>query len=171
MSITCPRCGKNNTSLFSDSVLKSTGFFCEDCKKDFGVNTEGELQLKEENLLEFYYKRVTSDGITYRIHIQDYDGKVLMTPSIVKDKMLTPFESVDFSDMWEQFKSLLFEKIFLLDWNPSLTGFGDGVDSYEVELKYKDKKYPDVLFTGTNLFPPYLIVLDQMFMEIFESKE
>lgn len=171
MNIICPRCGKENTIPFSDTKLKTTGFYCEDCKKDFFVDDGTIIKKHEEMLTDFKYQHTDKEGITYQVYIQKVGDKVTLSPSFIKDKMLTPYEAIDFSKDWEGFTKLLFEKIYLLDWNHNETGLITGKDeSYQITLKYSLAAYPDDVFKGTDKFPPYLTVLNQIFSCFFVTE-
>lgn len=168
MNIICPICGKENTQVFSDSVYHTHGYYCEDCKKDFGVDDGKNIQDHEEKLDDFFYQ-YQKDEITYRIAIKRIGDKVTLTPSLIENKMLTPFEEMDFTSIYEEFKKVLFEKMYILDWPKNLTGFVTGTndESYKIQMKYSFSAYEDDCYTGTNQFPPYFKVLRDMFQKFF----
>ena len=169
MSVICPRCGKENTVPFSDSVYHTHGFECEDCKKDFGVDDGKKLKEKEDNLLSFSYERKHSNGEENRVLIEEKDGKVLLEPSVLHaNKMLEPIEPQDISDMWPKLKTLIFEQLYILDWDKTLVGFiTPNEESYRLVLTFKDKE--EITYTGENKFPPYLKALDHLFGYFFET--
>jgi DNA-directed RNA polymerase subunit RPC12/RpoP len=172
MSTICPRCGKENTSMFSDSVYKTHGFFCEDCKKDFFVDDGKTIAEHEKHLTDFFYQHTNKDGVTYRIYIQQVGNKVTLAPSMIKNKMMIPYEKMDITPMWDELKRVLFEKMFILDWDKQLTGFltGKNDESYKIEMKYSLAVYPDVSYEGRNKFPPYFKVLEQLFANFFATE-
>lgn len=171
MSVICPHCGKENTVPFSDSVYKTHGFECQDCHKDFGVDDGKTLKAKEKDLSAFYYEHKDKEGECKRIKIEEKDGKVLLEPSILhKNHMLEPIETQDITDMWEKLKVLLFEQLYILDWDRSLTGFVTGRDeTYKLILTFKAED--PITYTGVNRFPPYLKALDNLFSYFFETEE
>lgn len=172
MSIICPHCGKENTSAFSDTVYHTHGYFCEDCHKDFAVDDGKTLLDHEKNLTDFFYQHTDKEGVTYGIYIQKVGDRVTMAPSLVQNKMMTPYEKLDITPMWEELKRVLFEKMFILDWDRELTGFltGTNDESYKIEMKYALSLYPDATYQGTNKFPPYFKALQQLFSGFFVSE-
>lgn len=171
MNVICPKCGKENTVPFSDIKLNQHGFECQDCHKDFGVDDGKTLKEWEDSLVDFFYERVYKDKSKKRISIQVKEDKVLLCPSIVyPNKMMQPIEAQDITMMWPALKELFFEKIFILDWNRINVGLVTGADeSFDIKMKFTSK--PDMTFSGTNRFPPYLKVLDQLFESFFELEK
>lgn len=167
-NVVCPRCGKDNTIPFSDIKDHTHGFECQDCKKDFGVDDGKKLHEWEDSLYYFEYERTLKDQTKKKIIIEEKEGKAILTPSILyPNKMLQPIESQDMTAMFPQLKELFFEKIYILDWNRINVGLILGQDeSFDLKLKFKNK--PDITYSGTNKFPPYLKVLDQLFSSFFE---
>ena len=51
MRVVCPRCGKDDTSFFSDTVFETNGIYCENCKKDFGEIAKNEKRKNLTSLL------------------------------------------------------------------------------------------------------------------------
>ncbi len=170
MSVICPRCGKENTIPFSDSVYHTHGYECEDCKKDFAVDDGKKIKEWENDLLSFEYERVYKNQTKKRILIQvdEKENKVMLTPSIVyPDKKLQPIESQDLTAFYPSLKVLLFEKLFILDWNRINVGLILGQDeSFSIKMKFRTK--PEITFSGTNRFPPYFKVLEDLFAFFFE---
>jgi hypothetical protein len=168
MSVICPRCGKDNTIPFSDSVYHTHGFECQDCKKDFGVDDGTKLKEWEQELLSLEYEREDKDHTKKIIEITIAEDKVTLTPSIIyPDKMKQPIESQDITPMKDNLLQLIFEKLYVLDWNRINVGFVTGKDeTFELRLNFKTK--PEISYSGTNRFPPYLKVLDQLFSSFFE---
>ena len=83
---------------------------------------------------------------------------------------MQPIEAQDITMMWPVLKELLFEKVFILDWNRINVGLVTGADeSFDIKMKFTSK--PDMTFSGTNRFPPYLKVLDQLFESFFELEK
>lgn len=169
MNIICPRCGKDNTIPFSDIKDHTHGYECQDCKKDFGVDDGKKLKEWEDELTAFSYERTFKDGSKKKLVIKDDgNGKILLSPSIIyPDKMMQPIQPQDITANYPNLKELFFEKIFILDWNRIGVGLLLGKDeSYEIRMKFKTK--PELSFSGTNSFPPYLKVLNQLFEPFFE---
>ena len=84
--------------------------------------------------------------------------------------MMQPIEAQDITMMWPVLKELFFEKVFILDWNRINVGLVTGNDeSFDIKMKFTSK--PDMTFSGTNRFPPYLKVLDQLFESFFELEK
>lgn len=171
MSINCPRCGKEDTIPFSDTVLKTHGFECQTCHKDFGVDDGHTFSQYEEELLLLEYERIGKDKTKKSITIEFLDDKTWITPQIVySNKMLQPIEKQEITPMAESFKKLLFEQLYILDWNRINLGLITGSDeSFTLKLKFKHKD--SITFSGTNRFPPYLVVLDQLFEGFFELEK
>lgn len=167
MNVICPKCGKENTVPFSDSVFKQTGFECEDCKSDFGVDDGIILHNHIQLLNYFYFTHTLKTGVTENITIQKEDNKVVLKLEKVENKILQPYESVDFTNDFENFKSLLFEKLFILDWNKTNIGLKvDSDESFKIILKY-EKEYEDYIISGINKLPPYFKILDMIFSTLF----
>lgn len=170
-NIICPRCGKDNTIPFSDIKDHTHGFECQDCKKDFGVDDGTILKSWEDELICFEYERTQKDQTKKKLIIEEKEGKIFLTPSIIyPNKMMQPIEPVDITDMYSQLKNLIFEKLYILDWNRINVGLLLGNDEeFEIKMKFKNK--PTITYSGTNQFPPYLKVLDQLFSGFFEIQE
>lgn len=170
MNVICPRCGKTNTTPFSDSVFHTHGYECADCKKDFGVDDGKSLAEWEDELISLEYERVSKDQTKKKLILKkdEKTGKAIITPSIIyPDKMMQPIEPQDVTQSFDMLKKLIFEKIYILDWNRINVGLVLGKDeSFMVRLKFSSK--PEISFSGTNKFPPYLVVLDQLFASFFE---
>jgi hypothetical protein len=172
MNVSCPRCGKDNTEGFFDKTLKTQGYHCDDCNLDFGVD-DGKIFADHEKLLnDFSYQRTGKDGTIRQIYIHQVLDKITLAPSLVKKGILTPFETLDITEEWEDLKHLFFEKLFLLDWPDSLAGIitGKEDESYEIRMKFSMNLIPEIRKTGTDQFPPYLKVLDQLFAPFFEEE-
>lgn len=170
MNIICPHCGKDHTTPFSDSVFHTTGYECEDCKKDFGVDDGKTLKEYEDSLISFEYERTLKDQTKKKIVVSrnEKTNKVTISPSIVyPNKMMQPVEAMDLTSSFEMLKNIIFEKIYILDWDRNLTGLLLGKDeSYSIVMKFTSKD--EIRLIGTNKFPPYLVVLDQLFSSFFE---
>ena len=168
MSVICPKCGKENTAMFSDSVYKTHGYECQDCHKDFGVDDGHSIAEYIDELTVLDYERISKDKTKKSIKIELLADKVIMTPAILyPNKMIQPIEKQDITPMGDALKDLLFNKIFILDWNRINIGLMTGNDeSFSIKLTFKTKD--PILLSGTNRFPPYLKVLDQLFEGFFE---
>lgn len=162
MNIICPKCGKDDTVPFSDSVYKTTGFECHNCKKDFGVDDGHVTQSHEDKLCFFLFNYQKEDGSIFNIKIEKIKtGKVLLTPTItLPDKRIQPYEPIDFTDSFMALVKTLFEKTFILDWPKNKVG--DLKESYKIEMKYTNE-YPDTTFEGKGYLPPYFKALDYIF--------
>ena len=172
MNVICPRCGKDNTVPFSDSVYHTSGFECQDCHHDFGVDDGKTLKEWEDELTSFTYEKTTKGGDKRTIKIAPNDkGQIMITPSILySNKMLQPIAPQDMTPLWEYLKKLFFEKIYILDWNRTNVGFITGKDeTFSVHMTFATKQ--PITITGTNLFPPYLKILDQLFDPFFQLEK
>lgn len=168
-NVICPKCGKDDTLPFSDSKFHTHGFECHTCKKDFGVDDGNNIKDYEKSLISFKYERTYKDQTIKRIEIKKDGEFVYLTPSIVyPNKMIQPIEKQDITFMFEQLKVLLFEKIFILDWNTS-SSVGLILPKNEiVDIKMDFDGKPQVHIHQMNVLPPYLPVLEQLFSSFFE---
>lgn len=169
MNIICPRCGKDHTIPFSDSVYKTTGFECEDCHQDFGVNDGKTLEdrIRFTNELLFSYTDKKQD--TYKVEILKINEKAtLKMTKIFKNKMVQPYTPIDFSNEYQGFVEMLYRQLFILDWPRENVGFvTEDAESFEVIIRYTLHAYDDVTITGVNQFPVYFKVLDTLFSSLF----
>ena len=70
--------------------------------------------------------------------------------------------------MWPKLKALIFEQLYILDWDKTLVGFiTPNEESYRLVLTFKDKE--EITYTGENKFPPYLKALDHLFGYFFAT--
>ncbi|MFA6586494.1 MAG: hypothetical protein WCR16_04255 [Bacilli bacterium] len=168
MNTLCPKCGKDNTSTFVDTKLKTHGFFCEDCKKDFGVDDGTALKKKEEDLLSFTYDR-SHDGEKKTFRLVRDAGKATLTIETEKDKKRDVYEPIDFTPYVDSFLSLLFEKLFVLDWPETTNGFlvGKDPDTCTLTLLFKDKS--SVRKSGFVRLPVYSKALDEILDSLLSS--
>ncbi|MCI1734684.1 MAG: hypothetical protein LKM30_03005 [Bacilli bacterium] len=172
-AITCPRCGSDNTSSFFDSVLKTQGYHCEDCKMDFGVDDGKSWKQHEELLTSFTFRHTIPQGQTVKIVMEKgLDNKVSLTPTIVQNGLVSTAEPItDFGDMFPEFTKLIFEKLYILDWPDKLEGVVTDKDpeSYFIGMTFKDDLLPSITKEGMAKVPPYLIVLDKLFGTLFDN--
>ncbi len=170
MNVICPRCGKENTTPFSDTVFHTHGYECADCKKDFGVDDGKTFSEWEKELNYFEYERVHKDKTKKKLVIamDEKTGHVMLSPTIVyPNRMMQPIEPQDITESFDVLKQLIFEKLFILDWDRISVGLLLGQDeSYSIRMKFTSK--PEISYSGTNRFPPYLKVLEQLFSSFFE---
>jgi hypothetical protein len=169
MSVLCPFCGNGNVEDFADTVLKTQGHHCRDCNKDFGVDDGKNFQEHEKLLTDLIYQRTLKDGTTRQITIHRIEKQVTLTPSLIQDKILSPYEKADISDAFPSLASFLFEKIFLLDWPKEMKGIltGKEDESYQLMLRFSLDLLPELSYRGTASFPPYLRALDALFAGFF----
>lgn len=159
MRTVCPRCGKDDTSFFSDTVFETNGIYCENCKKDFGVITKNE---KRKNLTSFLYIK-KEDGVEKEITFDSRWKKIHV--SIKKDddfllKEEYPLELQDFISL----SDIILYKCYLLDF-PTEENVEDyniyilsTVDNDQYSFKYRD------------ITPIYCRVLDEIFYPFFNRK-
>ena len=168
MNIICPKCGKENTIPFSDSEFHTHGFECEDCHKDFGVDDGKMISTYIQDIKEFHYERIYKDQIKKELTIKFDEHITTLTPTITyPNKMKQPIEDQDLTPMKDALLDLFFNKCFILDWNRTNLGLLTGKDeSFSITIKFHQKD--TITISGTNRFPPYLIVLDQLFEDFFK---
>lgn len=171
MSIICPKCGKDDVIPFSDSEFHTHGFECHTCNEDFGVDDGKTIKEYIDDLISIEYEKIEKDQTKKRLSILEENGKYLIKPSIVyPNKLLQPIEPQDISQLWKTLKTIIVEKLYILDWNPSTLGLMKGKDeSYSLILKFKTK--PTLTYKGINKFPPYLKALEQIFSPFFEIEQ
>lgn len=170
MSVICPRCHGEKTSVFSDSVYKTHGYFCEDCKKDFGVDDGKTFKNYEEKMTEFYYRHTFKDQSTKEITFKKSEKGIQLSASITKDKILSVSDPVAIDDgLYNSLALFAFEKAFLLDWENSMTAFiTKDSEFYTIEVKFSDPELKPIKKEGYKM-PVYLMAFDNLFDSIFES--
>ena len=167
----CPKCGKENTSLFSDTVDKTHGYHCDDCNIDFGVDDGKKINNYESLLSEFYYKKIDKDSTVHEVSIKKIGSSSELVLTLIKDNVKTVSNTIDFSSYFESFKKLLFENLFILDWQDSTNGIilENNNESYELEIKFRLGLLPTIKKDGINSFPPYEIALERILLSLFEG--
>lgn len=171
MSVICPKCGNDDVSPFSDIEFHTHGFECHTCKEDFGVDDGKTIKEFEDDLISLQYQKIDKDQTKKRLIIEEENSEYFIKPSIIyPNKLLQPIEPQNIDELWETLKTILFEKLFVLDWNNNLSGLMLGKDeSFSLILTFKTKG--TLTYTGTNKFPPYLTVLEQLFAPFFEIEK
>jgi hypothetical protein len=171
MSVVCPMCGSEDTMPFADVVLNSHGYHCQHCDKDFGVDKDNIISKNEEYLEEFSYEKRLKDSIRI-VKIHKYSPQdIKLSLSVIKNKMLQPYEDIDFKDMFEPFVRMLFEKAFILDWPDNISEKEEEFNfSYKIELNYSFNRCKKVIKTGLNKEAIYLKVLDSLFDFFFQEQ-
>ncbi len=168
----CPKCGKENTSSFVDTKDNTHGFHCDDCNLDFGVDDGKKLKKYEDLLVEFFYRKKEKDNTIKEVLIKKTnDSKFDLILTVIKNNQKTVSEPIDFSSYIDQFKKLLFENLFILDWNNSTskTSTTGEFESYELDIKFKLGLLPPIKKDGINDFPPYEIALESILFSLFEG--
>lgn len=175
MNEICPRCGKDNTQPFRDKKLGTHGFECLDCHKDFGVDDGTTIGQYEENLSDFFYSKTDKEGFTRQIKIhKESNEKVMLSASTIdKNGRRQPFEPRNIAPIFPELKTLLFRKLYILDWEPELLGLllPSGNAKYEIKLGFSLSVLPEKVYKGTNRFPPYFKILPMIFEQFFETDE
>lgn len=174
MKIICPRCGKDNTIPFSDSVLHTTGFECQDCHQDFGVDDGKNIEDHIRYTNEFIFTHKTKDQFTYQVTILKIaDKATLKMTKIYPDKKIQPYEPIDFTKEYNGFVQMLYRQLYILDWPIENSGFvTDNNEEFEITIAYTLHAFDDFKIHGINQFPIYFKVLDTIFSSLFvEEKE
>ncbi len=174
MSVICPYCGKENTSSFRDKKLKTTGYECLDCHRDFGVDDGKKLEEYQASLTDFFFSYTDKTGFTKQIKIHHGNGVTTLSVSTIDGKGLRqPYEPRDITPIFDELKTILFKKVFLLDWERNLVGLllPSGNEKYEIKLSYGGTLFPDRIFKGVNRFPPYLKALRRIFDGFFPKED
>ena len=175
MNEICPRCGKDNTQPFRDKKLGTHGFEGLDCHKDFGVDDGKTLEEYENNLTDFFFTHTDKEGFTKQITIhKESDDKVwLKAATIDKNGRRQPYEPRNIASIYPELKTLLFRKLYILDWDKELLGLllPSGNEKYEIRLSFSLAVLPGKTFTGTNRFPPYFKILPRIFDQFFETED
>lgn len=169
MNVICPHCGKDNTVPFSDSVYKTTGFECQDCHKDFGVDDGKQIADRIRLTNEFIFSHTDKEQNTYKVQILKINDKATLKMSkVFKNKMVQPYTPIDFTKEFPGFIEMLYRQLFILDWPKDNIGFiTQDSESFEIDLRYTLHAYDDVKITGINQFPVYFKVLDTIFSSLF----
>lgn len=168
----CPKCGKENTSTFVDTKDQTHGYHCDDCNEDFGVDDGKKLKRYEDLFTEFFFKKKDKDNSVKEVLIKknsDSDCSLILT--VIKNNQKIVSEPIDFSSFIEQFKKLLFENLFVLDWIDSTSKKDtNGItESFELEIRFKLGLLPPIKKDGINDFPPYEIALERILFSLFEG--
>ena len=171
MNVICPICGKDHTVPFSDSVYKTCGFECSDCKKDFGVDDGKTIKEHIDSLGYFSFTHKLKNGTTEKVVIMKNNDKAVLKMSFIdENKFLHPYQDIDFTASFTPFIEMLFKKLFILDWKRDSLGILTGNDeSFEIEMRYNLNKFDDTIIKGTNSFPVYFKALDTIFSSLFEG--
>ncbi len=170
----CPKCGSDKTTSFVDVKENTHGFQCENCHQDFGVDDGKKLHQYEDYLSQLYFRKTEKDGLIREVLVEKIskdDIKLYLT--LTQNKVQTKAEPIDFAPYFDSFAQLLFEKLFVLDWNENENGIllEEGNSSYELEIRFRMGLLPTIKKTGTNKFPPYEIGLENLFASLFEEME
>ena len=172
MNVICPRCGKDHTSSFVDTKLGTHGYYCEDCRKDFGVDDGKSLKALEEDVASLVYVRHFPDGTTEKMTLLVEEGKkATLYLERAQGKERDVFDPIDFEEFRPGFLSLLFEKCFLLDWPDESGEALAGDDSYTLEVSYRTKSHPFLSKKGSKVLPVYTKVLDQVIGSLFDARK
>lgn len=168
----CPKCGKENTSSFVDTKDQTHGFHCDDCNQDFGVDDGKKIKKYEDLFSEFFFRKKEKDNSIKGVLIKkNSDDKFDLVLTTIKNNQKTVSEPIDFTSFIEQFKKLLFENLFILDWNNSISKISsdDKFESFELEIRFKLGLIPPIKKDGINDFPPYEIALERILFSLFEG--
>ena len=158
----CPFCGKENVSSFADTVFHTTGFCCEDCHKDFGVNDGKTLAELENELIYCYF--VKKDGEDCKtIEIIKEKEETLLTPTRFHEQKLIAYKKVNIDSLFKTFKKVIFENFFILDWE-SKEKVDTSKNYYQIILKFEN--HPMITIQNEK-FPPYMNGFDQLFLPFF----
>ena len=158
----CPYCGKENVSVFSDSVFHNHGFHCEDCDKDFGVNDGSNLLSLEQDLKACYFKKIEKDDHKI-VEIQKKEDGIILYPTRFKEQKSFAYKKVNIENLFSTFKKVIFENFFILDW-PNSEVIDESKDYYQVILEFN---HHETITIQNNDFPPYLAGLDKLFLPFF----
>ena len=114
MSIICPKCNSDDTTLFSDTLTKENGLTCLNCKKDFGIidQTNVNKLLNELNKLEISYQ-INENKYVY-IFTKDNKNVNLKIDTII-DSIHNDYDIIDFSSTFEHFFDFILTNFFILD--------------------------------------------------------
>ena len=170
----CPKCGKDKTTSFVDVKDNTHGYHCEECRQDFGVDDGRTLSRYEDYFSELFFRKEEKDHTIREVSIKKLakdDVKLYLT--IVKARVRTDCEPIDFSPFLDEFGKLLFEKLFVLDWKDDSEGIvlEDGNESFSLEIRFRMGLLPTILKKGNNMFPPYEVALENIFESLFEQME
>ncbi|MFA6829110.1 MAG: hypothetical protein WCR67_00145 [Bacilli bacterium] len=172
MNTICPKCGSDDTYTFFDSILKTSGFHCDACNHDFGVNgpEENDLHKYEQGLSDFVYQR-NHDGSTKMIEIHQTEKDTVLSCRIIKGMSISQAQPITgFAPMFDQIKVLLIEKLFFLDWEEEMRDeeSKDESEHYSLTLSFNNG-IKEIKKTATGKMPSYLTVLDQLFDSLFQG--
>ena len=170
----CPKCGSDKTTAFVDVKDNSHGFSCEECHQDFGMDDGKKLARYEDFFSQLYFRKTEKDGTIREVQIEKIDKTdVKLFLTLTEKGVKTSAEPIDFSPYFDSFVKLLFEKLFILDWNDNENGILLEKDnaSYELEIRFRMGLLPTLKKVGTNKFPPYEIGLENLFSSLFDEME
>ena len=172
MNTICPRCGKVDTIPFSDSVLHTVGFECANCHQDFGVDDGILMKKREENLISFSLTEVLEDHSSYTVKIIKEDAVKMEFSKTLQDGRVQSYYPVDFTAEFDKFTIMLFESLFVMDWNNlPVTEIKPGEPCFKIQMSFEDDVLPKVTIRGKEETAPYFKVLHMLFTSLFEKGE
>ena len=90
----------------------------------------------------------------------------------LQDGRVQSYYPVDFTAEFDKFTIMLFESLFVLDWNNlPATEIKPGEPCFKIQMSFEDDVLPKVTIRGKEETAPYFKVLHMLFTSLFEKGE
>lgn len=162
--IICPKCGKTNVSSFYDTVFKTQGYYCQDCKLDFAVDDENHsLDKKIEKIKSFSFLFKDNDENFKEIIIENNKDKILIINE-TKDNQPIKHDIININDEYTKLIEVIYKQFFLLDF-PVYKNYDNKINYTSIIINFIDEK---VEFNYNENKPYYVDLIKAIFSSFFE---
>lgn len=166
MNIICPKCGKDDVTFFSDSVFKTVGIHCVSCNCDFAVD------LQDKSLIKHYIDSFTSFSLLNMKDKENYESYLLKENKLYifvlkENKVITDLQII-LHDEYDAFISLLFYKLYILDFPDSNSVSDQDNDFIKIKLVFNNMD--NIVYRYHDYKPVYLPVLEKILSPFLEIK-
>ena len=130
------------------------------------------MKKREENLISFSLTEVLEDHSSYTVKIIKEDDVKMEFSKTLQDGRVQSYYPVDFTAEFDKFTIMLFESLFVMDWNNlPVTEIKPGEPCFKIQMSFEDDVLPKVTIRGKEETAPYFKVLHMLFTSLFEKGE